>query len=323
VADDVSVSVELLAREPKVEKADHVTEASIVSPGRLAVLGCTDDARKAKTFAVGAGTWRIRATHTGLATREKVRLQLWPGKASKPRVLVRWKPPPPPAPKPLAARPKNRKQAVEHALRGKTGPALEVLLELHANGDASASASAAEILAFEGRWDEAAKCARALLRNPGAVYAGNVIDDMKAIVALRGKKPKPAKREPPDRKRFAEAVAMASTGKRFAGKPKELAAHCFALAVAFRVDDEIIARWDPKHPHLHFDQAADAARALVRKKDGARAWDVLASRLGRWYPVDAAQVLPMALVTDPLLAPLLTRERAKLVLATPRAGLSA
>jgi hypothetical protein len=283
----------------------------------LAVLGCTDFIPDAKRYKLAPGTWRLRAVHTNLSKRERIRIQLWPGKIMKPRVLTRWKAPKPVS-KPVKGKPKTHKQAVAAALRGEIDVALDVLLALHEAGDAAASATAAEILAFQGRWAEMIPCVKAILANPDAVYAGNVIDDMKALRTLP-KPPKPPKPEPPDRKRFDDAVITARDGKRFKGKPKELARHCFALATVFHVDDEIIARWDPSHPHLHFDQAADVARALVRSKQPARAWEILESRLSRWYPVDAAQVLPVVLLTDPLLAPLLTRERADLVMLTPRA----
>lgn len=213
----------------------------------------------------------------------------------------------------------TRDQAVEAARRGEIDVALDALLALHAAGDAAASASAAEILAFQGRWDDMVPCAKAILANPGAVYAGNVIDDMKALLKRRKSLAKPRAPERANRTRFDEAVRLATEGKRFKGKPRELAQHCFALATVFHVDDEIIARWDPDHPYFDFDEAADVARALMRRRQPKRAWAILESRLGQWYPVDAAQVLPVALLTDPLLAPLLTRERADLVLRTPRA----
>ncbi|MEZ4223253.1 MAG: hypothetical protein R3B13_20075 [Polyangiaceae bacterium] len=321
LADDVDVSVAVLKQEPALlPKAEHVTEASIQLGGVVAVLGCTDYLPDAKRYKLAAGSWRLRATHTNMQKRERIRIELWPDKKRAPRVLLRWKPPKPakkPAPK---GKPKTRKQAVEAALRGQVEDALETLLALHERGDASASASAAEILAFQGRWDEMVPCAKALLANPGAVYAGNVSDDMKALLRVKAQKKAAPEKRRPERKRYTDAVAEAATGKRFKGKPKELAAHCFALAVVFEVDDEIIARWDPKHPHLHFDQAAEVARALVRKKQRERAWQVLESRLNRWYPVDAAQVLPVVLLTDPLLAPLMTPERARLVMSTPRAA---
>jgi hypothetical protein len=317
-ADDVDVTVEILTDAPAATPGDHVTEASIRLATRVAVMGCTDYLPDAKTYAVTPGWWRLRATHTNLQKREKIRIELWPAKRASPKVLTRWTPPKRAA-TPSPGPPKTRKQAVAAALRGEIDAALAVLLRLHAKGDAAASASAAEILAFQGRWDEMVPCAKALLAQPDAVYAGNVVQDMKALLAVKTSPPKPVVREAPRRDRFDEALRMAEAGKRFEGKPKELAQHCFALAVVFGIDDEIIARWDPKHPYLHFDQAADVARALVRRGDHVRAWEILESRLDRWYPVDAAQVLPVILLTDPLLAPLMTTQRAQQVLATPRA----
>jgi hypothetical protein len=222
------------------------------------------------------------------------------------------------APEPVEMRmkrkPKNRKQAVEAARRGMIDEALEVLLALHEAGDAAASASAAEILAFQGRWEEMVPCANALLANHDAVYAGNVIDDMKALLQMRQQPPTLPNVKSPDRQHFDDAVKMAVEGKRFKGKPAQLAQHCFSLATAFHVDDEIIARWDPALPSMHFNEAAEVARALVRRNEPERAWQILESRLSRWYPVDAAQVLPDVLLTDPVLAHLVTRELADLVL---------
>lgn len=320
-ADDVHVTVELCTREPALDKkGEHITEASVVSRGTLSVLGCTDYVPDAKKLTAKAGTWRLRSTHKNVAKREKIHIQLWPGKTQKPRVRVRYLPPAPKAPLPISA-PRNRKQAVAVALRGNIDAALAKLLALHAYGDAAASASAAEILGFLGRTDEMVACAKALLKKPDAVYAGNVSDDMQALVALaKAKKPpEPPKAPKADRARYDAAVLESSTGKRFKGKPKELARHCFALAVVMNVDDEIIRRWDPKHPYMHFNEAAEVARALVRAKKPARAWEVLATRLSRWYPVDGAQVLPVVLLVDPWLAPLMTPERRQLVLHTPRA----
>lgn len=345
-ADDVDVTVEILKAEPKLEAGEHVTEATLRLDGEVAVMGCTDELARAKRFKTPAGLWCLRATHTNLAKREKIKLQLWPAssapsgatkktaakktaakkiaakKIAAPRVLTRYVSPAPKAKAKaaVAKAPTNLKQACAAALGGNAAVALEVLLRLHGEGDAAAAAAAAQILAFQGKWKEAAVCAKALLANPDAVYASNVLDDMELVIEVAQKGlPKPMPADAPNRERYDLAVKEASTGKRFKGKPEALAQHCFSLAVVFHVDDEIIARWDPKHPTLHFGAAADAARALVRRGDKAGAWKVLESRLGRWYPVDAAQVLPMELVTDPLLAPLLTPERRAQVLSTPRA----
>lgn len=211
-----------------------------------------------------------------------------------------------------------RKRAVTAALAGDVDVALETFLALHESGDAAASASAAEILAFQGNWRQMVPCAKAVLAKPDAVNTSNVIDDMRALLATKGtpKTPKPARE---NRKAFDEAIVLAGTLKRLAGKPRELAQHCFSLAVVFHVDDEIIERWDPTHPYMHFDEAADVARALVRKKQAPRAWKVLESRLSRWYPVDSTQVLPVTLLTDPWLAPLMNAKRAAQVMRTARA----
>jgi hypothetical protein len=315
----VRVDVSILGEEPAPPRGDHVTESSLRVKGEaVGVMGCTDYLPDARRFAVEPGTYRVRATHT-IGKTEKIRLELWPAKRAASKVLVRYAPPAP-KPKPVpTGRPKNHKQAVAAALRGETDVALEVLLELHAKGDAAASASAAEILAFQGRWKELVPCAKALLKQPDAVYAGNIVFDMKALLARGPKLPRPDQPGPANRKRFDEVLADPKQAKRFKGKPKELAAHCFALAWTFNLDDEVIARWDPSHPYLHFDDACYVARALVRAKQPDRAWAVLEERLPRWYPVDAAQVLPVVLLTDGWLAPLLTPERAQIVLRTPRA----
>jgi hypothetical protein len=334
-ADDVSVDVQILDDAPGAAKGDHVTESSLRVKGKaIAVLGCTDYLPDAKQFAVSPGTYRMRATHT-IGKTEKIRIELWPAKQAKPKVLVQYdpeatkpkaaakaKPDAKPGSKPeakKAARPKNHKQAVAAALRGETDVALEVLLELHTAGDAAASASAAEILAFQGKWDELVPCAKGLLARPTAVYAGNVAMDMKALLARGPKLPPTPTPSPPDRARFDGALADPALVKRFKGKPKELAQHLFALAWTFHLDDEIIARWDPSHPYMHFDSAMYVARAHVRRNEPDKAWAILEERLPRWYPVDNAQVLPVVLLTDGWVAPLMTPERAQIVLRTPRA----
>ena len=191
---DVRLTVELLATAPAAElgRFEHVTEASLSVPsGELAVLGCTDYLPDAARLSVPPGPLRVRAHHTGLVKgRETIEVQLWPAPPEAPAVLVRWAPPvkapkrtPKASTKPATAKPaRNVKQARLLALRGQPAGALEALLAFAAAGDASASASAAELLAFEGRWHEVLQHATALLAQPSAVYAGNVFDDMSALV---------------------------------------------------------------------------------------------------------------------------------------------
>jgi hypothetical protein len=129
----------------------------------------------------------------------------------------------------------------------------------------------------------------------------------------------PAARAGPEaREKYEQAVRDAVGGKRFRDKPRELGAHCFALAVAFGIDDEILARWDAANDRLLFDQAVEVARVLARRGESPRAWAVIEERLARWFPVDPAQVAPVALLLDPWISPLLTPERCARVLATPR-----
>lgn len=351
--DDVAVEVSVVDAEPADDAAawDRVTESSIeVTTGELAILGCTDYIPDARRIRLAAGSWRIRASHGGLARgKEQIRLQLWPAPAAEPRVVKRWTPPPP-APKPPAkGRPRNAKKAAEAARRGQTDLALEVLRELADAGDAAAAASAAELLAFRGQWQELIPYASALLARPDAVYAGNVFDDMCGLIrraarelgddsiirAASAKVPASMREERKanllrdwvhpyavpdreDRARYDDAVAMAEQGKQFAGKQRELHRHCFALAFAFGVEDELVRRWDPEHPHFHFDQAVQVARVVARRGDADRAWAILEERLPRWYPVDFAQVAPVILLRDPWLSPLMTPARGERVLATPR-----
>jgi hypothetical protein len=99
---DVGVEVALLASEPQDDSPayDHVVEASIqVASGRLVVMGCTDYLPDAPRFDVQAGWNRIRASRSNLAAAitasneepvENVRLQVWPGPESDPRIIKRW-----------------------------------------------------------------------------------------------------------------------------------------------------------------------------------------------------------------------------------------
>ncbi len=342
--EDVKVSVVFLPRAPDALDggAEHVTEASLrVRSGRVVVCGCTDYLPDARRFPCAPGTYRLRASH---GPRDRIRLELWPAPRRAAKVLRRYEPPPP-EPKKKAApatasKLRTAKRAAVEARRGNVEVALARLQELADAGDAAAAASVAEILAYRGAWQEMVPYATKLLANPGAVYAGNVASDMAALVRRAAHelgKPSIAKKalavvpkgfrlfgapreERPDRKRFEEAVRDAKTGKRFAGRPLELAAHVFALASVFGLDDEMIARWDASNPRFHFDMAVDTARALARRGDPARAWEVIESRIADWYAVDFAQVAPVVLLTDLLLAPLMTPARCEAVLTTTRSG---
>jgi hypothetical protein len=348
-AEMVKVEVEVLAREPAgdAQNWDHVTSCSLtVDSGVVVVMGCTDHLPDAARVTVGPGPWRIRASHKGLArSSESIRLQLWPAPHAEPRVEKRFVAP---APKPQqrVTNPRNAKQAAKLARQGETDRALQALLTLSAKDDAAAAASAAEILAYRGRWADAAAQATKLLANPTAVYAGNVFTDMARLVRRAARETRdellvkraarvvpagmarerdvvlltdflpPSAQPGADEESFRAAVAESAKGKRFAGKEAALAAHCFALAVAFRVDEEIVARYDPGW--ASFDHAVSAARVLARRNEDARAWSLIEQQRARWRPVDRAQVAPVELLVDPWLSPLMTPERCELILSTPR-----
>jgi len=333
------------------DKFDHVTEASLaVASGQLVIMGCTDYLPDAKRLALKPGSYRVRSSHTGLAKGpEKIRLQIWPAAKSQPTVVKRWAPAPVAKKPPIApgSKLKNHKQAVAAALQGQPDAALEALLGFAQAGDVAAGASAAELLGFMGRWADLVPHAAALIAKPDAVYAGNVFDDMCALLRRAARElgrpaiiqaaaatvPKgmearrdavllqdslSAKADPENRARYDEAIAESSTGKRFKGKPDDLARHCFALAVVFNVDDAIIERYDARNPRFGFEQAVYTALALARRGDAQAAWAVLEPKLGRWWPVDRAQVAPVELIVHPLLLPLMTPERCRQLLETPR-----
>ena len=77
-------------------------------------------------------------------------------------------------------------QARRAALRGEVDPALAALRALAATGDDGASASLAELLAFRGEWEELIAHAGRLVANPGAVFSGDVFDDMVRLLGRAG-----------------------------------------------------------------------------------------------------------------------------------------
>lgn len=187
-----------------------------------------------------------------------------------------------------------------------------------------------------------------LLARPDAVYAGNVFTDLTRLVRRAARElddpsvieraaavvpsshaqrrdatllreyVDPTTSRAPEPERFAEAARDAATSKRFRGQPVELAAHVFALAVALNVEDEIVARWSPTNPGMIFHHATSVARVLAKRGDAERAWAILEGHLPRWWAADHAQVAPVEVLVDPVLAPLITAERAEQILRTPR-----
>ncbi|UNS95178.1 SMI1/KNR4 family protein [Streptomyces tubbatahanensis] len=69
-----------------------------------------------------------------------------------------------------------------------------------------------------------------------------------------------------------------------------------------------------------FGEAVERARELARWGDTDGAWQTLRNALPLWEPLGPDHLAPLAWVADPLLAPLLTPERGRELLSTPRGG---
>ncbi|MET8953762.1 SMI1/KNR4 family protein [Streptomyces sp. NPDC004393] len=69
-----------------------------------------------------------------------------------------------------------------------------------------------------------------------------------------------------------------------------------------------------------FGRAVDEAREEARWGDRDAAWHTLRAALPEWRPLGPDHLAPVGLVADPLLGPLITPERGRELLATPRAG---
>ncbi len=69
-----------------------------------------------------------------------------------------------------------------------------------------------------------------------------------------------------------------------------------------------------------FGEAVERARALAGRGDTDRAWRALIDALPGWQPLGPDHLAPLGWVADPLLGPLLTPERSRELLSTPRGG---
>lgn len=69
-----------------------------------------------------------------------------------------------------------------------------------------------------------------------------------------------------------------------------------------------------------FGEAVQHARELARWGDSDGAWRTLMDALPLWEPLGPDHLVPLGWVADPLLGPLLTQERGRELLSTPRAG---
>ncbi|MET7480138.1 SMI1/KNR4 family protein [Streptomyces sp. NPDC005648] len=69
-----------------------------------------------------------------------------------------------------------------------------------------------------------------------------------------------------------------------------------------------------------FGRAVEAAREQARWGDTDAAWHTLRAALSHWRPLGPEHLAPVGLTADPILGPVLTPDRGRELLATPRAG---
>jgi hypothetical protein len=353
-ATTVRVTVFVLAAAPSpLPLGDHVTSASLqCSSGRVLVMGCTDELSKARRVAVPAGPLRVLAVHR-LAGSETIELMLWPAPLAEPMVHVRFEPV---AAKPRGKKAKPVSpllEAARLARSGNTEAALPTLLQLSQAGDASAAGGAAELLAYQGRWAEAVEpCLTVIAKGDSFGPINPFVDHCRLLRVLareladpslidRAAASAPAKfaatvlaclltdslhLEPLTDAQVAvnqahldKALADPSMAKRFKGKPLEFAAHRFAVAMAFRLDERMIEYWDEANPKLGFDAAVKAACALMAVGRLELAWQTIQARLAGWRPNHQGGCAPIELLVLPALAPMMNPARRLEVLSNPRA----
>ena len=349
----VRVSVECLEGAPEdVPPGDHVTSASLLCrSGRVLVMGCTDEVTKAFRLEVPAGPLRVMSVHR-IGRTETVQLLVWPAPLTDPVVHVRY------LSKPQKRAPSKKKvdpvlDAARLARRGETAAALAQLIALSDAGDPRAAGGAAELLAYQERYQEAAEHSLRVLAQGDSFGASNPFLDHCRLLrlfseslaepaliargaALTPKKfegmtqasllndsllldPLTAEQLQANQGHMDQALAQPSVVKRFKERPLELAAHTLALAAGFRLDDRLVQSWDESNPRLGFDAAVKVAAAFMRLGREEDAWNALQSRLAEWRPNHHGGCAPVEPLTVRELLPLMTPARRQLLLRSPRA----
>ncbi len=293
-----------------------------------------------------------------------------------------------------AKKPVSVKKAQAAVRSGQTELALESLEVFAASDDDSAAASLAELYAFLGQWDKVITNAGRLIANPGAVYAGNVFNDMIQLLGRAGHRSHEWVRiievaETASKANASRCAEMRKTqtdkisrdiitnreqrnekvlrnliqyATRQGKPPHELVAifgvqgcmddmdeqqrrawyndatknvdslrpdlkanpsakmeHFFSLAKGVLEDEALrLCEAHGKSFVMAWQAAEYVAPIYVRRGNPHAAWVALESNLKHWWPVDHAQVAPLVLLTDEHLETLMTPERCRLVLSTPR-----
>jgi hypothetical protein len=102
------------------------------------------------------------------------------------------------------------------------------------------------------------------------------------------------------------------------GRAAELTDRLLLIARSYGDHKGALALIKGDASELNWDQTVFAAEALVRKKDLKGAWNFIEARLATWWPLDVAEVAPVILLLNPDLKRLMTSERCRTVLSTPR-----
>jgi hypothetical protein len=119
---------------------------------------------------------------------------------------------------------------------------------------------------------------------------------------------------------YENAVKNADSLRPDLGKnPKAKSEYFFSLAKGI-LEDEALRLYEAHGQSFNMAwQAAEyIAPIYVRRGNANKAWETIEANLKTWWPVDHAQVAPLVLLTNEHLEALMTPERCRIVLTTPR-----
>jgi hypothetical protein len=244
------------------------------------------------------------------------------------------------------------------ALAGRVAEAEQHLAQLADSGDLPAAASLIQLMAFRENWQGVSVYGLPLLGSPESLYSHNAYSEAVQLVALsavRGgvvdnehiatlaaKEERPQIRtqleravllvsdpvenarvflwEPPENRSGYDAALdrLRKTESVLFDDPAALTDRLIGNALAFNCCSVAMELAAGELSELAFENAIYLAKCLSRNQEFDRAWGVIAPRIPGWWPVDDAQVAPVALICDPDLARFMTPERRKAVLSTPR-----
>lgn len=118
---------------------------------------------------------------------------------------------------------------------------------------------------------------------------------------------------------YEDAVRNVGTYRPDLQKSEQLIMHQFSLAKAFQQKEDIV-RIYLTHQNLpfSFEDAVYVAKELLIKNQPDIAWTVIKEKIPVWIPLDPIQVVPVVLLIDEHIKPIMTKERCEIVLTTTR-----